>query len=95
MRIDFGSGGKKKSTSKMVVFFIIASIFLFTISAIWLQYVKGMELSPTLITCFFGFCGGELWCLAGIKKAKVFNNYTQNEEEGKEDVGDRKFKYDN
>ena len=55
-----------------------------------------MELSPTLITCFYGFCAGELWCLAGIKKAKVFNGYVSlEEEEGKEDVDNGKFSNDN
>lgn len=86
MRIVFGSNEKKKkkSTSKWVVPFVVFSIFTFTGVAIWLQYVKGMELSSTLITCFFGFCTGELWFLAGIKKAKVFNNYKSEEE--KQDV---------
>ena len=75
MRIDFGPSGKKKSTGKWVVPFVIFSIFLFTGVAVWLQYKTGIELSPTLITCFYGFCGGELWCLASIKKSKVVNNY--------------------
>ncbi len=83
MKIDFGSG-KKKSTGKWVVPFVIFSIFLFTGVAIWLQYKIGMELSPTLITCFYGFCVGELWCLASIKKTKVMNGYKS--EEGNEDV---------
>ena len=82
MKIAFGN--KKKSTGKWVVPFIIFSIFTFTGVAVWLQYVKGMELSSTLITCFYGFCTGELWCLASIKKAKVFNDYKS--EEGNQDV---------
>ena len=76
MRIDFGNVEKKKrSTSKWIILFVVLAIFLFTGIAIWLQYRIGMELSPTLITCFYGFMGGELWCLASIKKAKVRNGY--------------------
>ena len=86
MKIDFGNGNKKKSTGKWVVPFVIFSIFLFTGVAIWLQYSIGMELSPTLITCFYGFCVGELWCLASIKKVKVMNDYKSVEEEGNQDV---------
>ena len=62
---------KKKSMSKWIVPFVIISIFGFTGVAIWLQFIIGMELSPTLITCFFGFCTTELLALASIKKAKI------------------------
>ena len=62
---------KKKSMSRWIVPFVIVSIFSFTGLAVWLQFKISMELSPTLITCFFGFCGGELWMLSSIKKAKI------------------------
>ena len=39
----------------------------------YVQIVSGIELSPTLIGCFFGFCTGELWMLASIKKKKIVN----------------------
>ncbi len=79
MRIDFGNGEKKKkSVSKWIILFVVLAIFSFTGIAIWLQYRIGMELSPTLITCFYGFCAGELWCLASIKKTKVKNGYGEN-----------------
>ena len=55
----------------IIVPFVIISIFTFTGVAIWLQYMTSIELSSTLITCFFGFCGGELWVLGSIKKAKI------------------------
>ena len=41
--------------------------------AMWVQIVSGVELSPTLTTCVFGFCTGELWLLASIKKTKIAN----------------------
>ena len=62
---------KKKGMSRWIVPFVIISIFGFTGVAIWLQFAIGMELSPTLITCFFGFCTTELLALASIKKAKI------------------------
>lgn len=65
---------KKHHMSKWIVPFVIISIFTFTGLAIWLQFAGNVELSSTLITCFFGFCGGELWMLASIKKAKIYND---------------------
>lgn len=65
---------------KLIVPFVILSIFSFTGLAIWLQFCGNMELSSTLITCFFGFCTGELWMLASIKKAKIKNHYDIDED---------------
>ena len=64
---------KKVSTRKWVIPYVILSATIFTIVAIWLQYKTGMELSPTLIGCVFGFLGGELGLLASVTKAKVRN----------------------
>lgn len=66
---------KKKHISKFIVIFVIASIFTFTGLAMYVQIVSGVELSATLITCFFGFCCSELWMLASIKKTKINNNF--------------------
>lgn len=73
---------KKISTRKWLIPYIIISATIFTIIAIWLQYVTGMELSPTLIGCVFGFLGGELGLLASVTKSKVRNEYSN--EEGEE-----------
>lgn len=70
---------KKRSMSRLLVPFIVASIFVFTIAAIWLQFAIGMELSSTLIACFFTFMGSELGMLCSIKRAKVKNSYTEYE----------------
>ena len=75
---------KKKQISKIIIPFVIVSIFSFTGVAIWLQYKTQTELSPTLITCFYGFCTGELWLLASIKKTKVKNDYNKNNSEESE-----------
>ena len=67
-------------TSKFIIFFVILSIFTFTGLAMWVQLRTGIELSPTLITCFYAFCTGELWMLASIKKAKIKNHYDLDED---------------
>jgi hypothetical protein len=69
---------KKRSKlhlSKLIIPFVIVSIFGFTGLAIWTQITSGIELSATLITCFFAFCTGELWMLASIKKAKINSDF--------------------
>lgn len=65
---------RKFSMSRLIVPFVIISIFGFTGLAIWLQFKINMELSATLITCFFSFCTGELLALASIKRAKIKAN---------------------
>ena len=37
-----------------------------------LQYHTGVEVSPTITTCWFSFWGAEILALAGIKVSKVF-----------------------
>jgi hypothetical protein len=66
---------KKLHLSKFIIPFVIVSIFGFTGLAIWTQITSGVELSATLITCFFAFCTGELWMLASIKKTKINNKF--------------------
>ena len=66
---------KKHHMSKWIIPFVIVSIFSFTVAAMYVQIVSGVELSATLITCFFGFCCSELWMLSSIKKAKINNNF--------------------
>ena len=60
-------------TSKWIIAFVIISLFSYTTAAIWLQLKIGIEISPTLTTCFYAFCTGELWLLASIKKTKISN----------------------
>lgn len=69
-------------TSKRIILFVIVAIFVFTGLAIWTQVKTGMELSPTLITCFFTFCTGELWMLASIKKSKLKTGQKDNQYKG-------------
>ena len=76
---------KKRSMSKLIVPFVIVSIFSFTGVAVYVQLKTNTELSSTLIMCFFGFCSSELFMLAGIKKTKIkndYDNYNKEENEG-------------
>lgn len=66
---------KKVHLTKWIVPFVIISIFTFTGLAMYVQIISGIELSSSLITCFFAFCTGELWMLASIKKTKINNNF--------------------
>lgn len=66
---------KKVHLSKLIIPFVIVSLFAFTGLAIWLQFATSVELSSTLITCFFGFATGELWMLSSIKKTKIKNQF--------------------
>ncbi len=73
---------KKKPVhlGKWIIPFVIVSLFTFTGLAIYLQFVTSVELSSTLITCFFAFCTGELWMLASIKKTKIKNQFIDDPE---------------
>lgn len=66
-------------TSKKIIVFVIIAILTFTSAAICVQVKTGMELSPTLITCFYAFCTGELWMLASIKKSKLKTGQKENQ----------------
>lgn len=61
--------------SKWIIPFVIVSLFSFTGLAVYVQLATQIELSPTLTTCFFAFCTGELWMLASIKKSKIKHQF--------------------
>ena len=65
---------RKRRMSKWIIPFVIISLFSFTGLAVWVQLTTSIELSPTLITCFYAFCTGELWMLASIKKTKIIKD---------------------
>ena len=58
-------------TSKKIIIFVITSVFVYTGLSMLIQFKTGIEISPTLTTCYFGFCTGALWMLASIKKSKL------------------------
>jgi hypothetical protein len=67
---------KKFHLSKLIIPFVIVSLFSFTGIAVYVQLMTKIELSATLITCFFAFCTGELWMLASIKKSKIKHSFS-------------------
>ena len=56
--------------SKAIVAVIIVLNIIFTGIVLWIFYQTQREPS-SLIMAWFAFTTGELWALAGIKKAKV------------------------
>lgn len=78
---------KKRKTSTVILIAAIANITWFTIAAIILQFVTSVELSSTLITCWYAFWTSEVVILAGIKVTKVAKNY-KNEGVEEDDSGD-------
>ena len=62
---------KKKKVSNIMLVIIIIAIVVYAVANFWLQYVAGIEVSPTLTTAWFSFWGVEACALAGIKISKV------------------------
>lgn len=73
---------KKGKFSKIIVALSVILILVYTITAFALQFVCGVEVSPTLTTCFYTFFAVEMLSLAGIKsrKVKYENTYKENTE---------------
>ena len=70
---------REKHFSDYVVFVSLTAVVLYTITAFVLQFLRNVEVSPTLTTCFYSFFGVELISLATIKHAKVKNSNTESE----------------
>lgn len=73
---------KKGKFSKVIVMLSVWLILIYTVTAFVLQFVCGVEVSPTLTTCFYTFFAVEMLSLAGIKsrKVKYENTYEENTE---------------
>lgn len=67
---------EKPSFNKKLIVFIIFLVLVFTSVVLWIFYHVGSEPS-VIIVAFMGFCTGELWHMASIKKKKI-------EEEGRD-----------
>ncbi len=63
---------KKLKTSKIMLGIIVISIIAYVVAAFFLQWHTGVEMSPTITTCWFAFWGTEIIALTGIKISKVF-----------------------
>ena len=68
--------------SKLIVSLSVGLILVYTVTAFVLQFVCGVEVSPTLTTCFYTFFAVEMLSLAGVKarKVKYENTYEENTE---------------
>lgn len=69
-----------KTSNKMLIV-SVSMIVIFTIAAIVLQFQTSVELSSTLITCWYVFWTAEIFSIAGIKVSKVKHNYNSYGEE--------------
>lgn len=69
--IDARRKKKKVPALDKYVIFSLTALILFTITTIVYQFYTKEELSSTLITCFFGAFGGELFLLCMIKRLKL------------------------
>ena len=57
--------------SNLMLVIVIIAVTLFAAASFCLQFFGGMEISPTLTTCWFAFWGTEIVSLAAIKTSKV------------------------
>lgn len=75
---------KEKKTSNVMLVVIVIAIVAYFIADYTLQTKMGVEISPTLTTCWFSFWGVEIAALTGIKVTKICksnnsNNTSQND----------------
>ena len=64
---------RKSKVSNIMLVIIVTAIVGYVVADFWLQFHMGMEISPTITTCWFTFWGAEIVSLAGIKMTKVRN----------------------
>ncbi len=67
--------------SKKIVILCISFIILYTIAQIIMNYILGVEISPTLTTCVYAFFGTELASCAFIKVLEKKDNETMQDEQ--------------
>ena len=64
--------------SKISVVFILFQVFAYTWVHLFLSYLVGTEIAPTVSVAFYSFCGAEAGLLAWIKNTKVKNEVKEN-----------------
>lgn len=65
---------KKRRVSNFVLVIVIIAVVAYAVADYVLQKTTGVEISPTLTTCWYAFFGTELFALAGIKVSKIIRN---------------------
>lgn len=66
---------KQHRFSSIMIAIIVFAIVAYVIASFVLQYHTGVEMSPTITTCWFSFWTVEIIALTGIKISKVKNNH--------------------
>ena len=66
---------KKRKVSNIMLVVIVVAIVGYVALDFVLQYKTGVEISPTITTCWFVFWTSEVLALMGIKLTKVKSNY--------------------
>ena len=61
---------KEEPYAQKIIPWIIFAIVMYTAADFYLQLKTGIEISPTLTTCYFGFWTAEIINLAAIKTSK-------------------------
>lgn len=72
---------RKFKTSNIMLVIVIAAIVGYVIANFWLQYQVGIEVSPTVTTCWFSFWSAEILALTGIKVSKIKHGSDYSDEE--------------
>jgi len=60
--------------SSIMIVVIVINIVAYVIASFILQYHTGIEMSPTITTCWFSFWTVEIVALTGIKISKTKNH---------------------
>lgn len=68
---------RKMKTATKVLVVSVLNIVWFTAAAILLQFKTSVELSSTLITCWYTFWTCEIFAIAGIRISKVLKGDTE------------------
>lgn len=71
---------KRHRFSSIMVVVIVINIIAYVMASFVVQYHTGVEMSPTVTTCFFSFWTVEIVSLAGIKISKVKRNKDEGDE---------------
>lgn len=77
---------KKRTVSNTMLAVVVIAIVGYVAANFVLQYKMGIEVSPTITTCWFAFWGTEIIALTAIKTSKVKHNTDNFKDEYPEDT---------
>ena len=70
---------KKRKVSNIMLVVSVIAIVGYVVADFILQYHVGVEISPTITSCWFVFWTSEIFILAGIKGVKVIKQHRDND----------------